>query len=80
MYISKKTDKMTKSCFMIIVYLPFSFIKADEILTGRLVAEGNTKEEVYDVAAHSRAGVTKFIVEEVKVMERKIYTNNYITH
>ena len=61
---------MIGSYFLVVAYLGISVIKAEELLTGKLVATGNTKEEIGLYSGGT--GFLEYDVEEVKVIDMKI--------
>ena len=59
---------MIGSFSLVIAYLGISAINAEELLTGKLVATGNTREEVG--LSSVGTGLSEYDVEEVKVIDR----------
>ena len=60
---------MIESYFLAIACLGVSTINAEELLTGKLVATGNTKEEVG--LSSNGSGFSEYDVEEVQVIDRR---------
>ena len=69
---------MLNTYCLVVFFVGFYSIMAEELLTGTLVAEGDTKEEVFGLAFHTGIGVAKFTLEEVKVMDKNTTASSYL--